>query len=74
MKLAEVIIPIYNEEKVLKQQCRILSKFFDNLIGKKKWSFIFVDNGSTDNSKKIIKEIVKLDGKYFFKKNNVYFY
>ena len=72
MKLAEVIIPIYNEEKVLKKQCRILSKFFDNLIGKKKWSFIFVDNGSTDNSKKIIKEIVKSDGKYFFKQNPNY--
>ena len=47
MRLAQVIIPIYNEEKILKNNVKILSNFFDKLIGKKKWNFIFVDNGST---------------------------
>ena len=35
MRLAQVIIPIYNEEKILKNNVKILSNFFDKLIGKK---------------------------------------
>jgi glycosyltransferase involved in cell wall biosynthesis len=67
MKSVEVIIPIYNEEKTIKNQVIKLRKFFDNVIGKKNWNFIFIDNGSTDNSRKILEKIIKSNDRYFYK-------
>ena len=59
-----VVFPIFNEEK------RLSDCFFDieNFLKKKsikKIQFIFVDDGSNDNSKKIIKDYIKKK-KFFF--------
>jgi hypothetical protein len=43
-----VVIPLYNEERVLEENLTALATFFDSLVGGGKWLFILVDNGSTD--------------------------
>ena len=61
------IVPIYNSEKYL-------SKCLDSLTNQtmKNYEVILVDDGSTDNSKKIVDEYIKLypdKFKYFYQKN-----
>lgn len=53
----DVIIPIYNEEKILKSKILLLQKNFKKLLKKTKWKFVLVDNGSTDKTSKIIKNL-----------------
>lgn len=59
-----IIVPIYNSEKYLK-------KCIDSLINqtKKELEFILVNDGSSDNSEKIIKEYNDERIKYFKNKN-----
>ncbi len=60
MKLS-IIVPCYNEEKNISL---ILEKF-NSVINNEKIEVILVNNGSTDNSEKILKELVP---KYIFAK------
>lgn len=55
--LITVIIPVFNCEKYLEQSIHSLLKqsFFENI------EFVFVDDGSTDNSYEIIKKFQKLN-------------
>ena len=53
-----IILPLYNEEKRLKESFKKISKFLANNRIKIK-ELIFVDDGSTDNSSEIIKEYIK---------------
>lgn len=61
-----VIVPVYNTEKYL-------SKCINSLVNQtlKDIEIIFIDDGSTDNSKNIIQEYAKNDKriKYFYKEN-----
>lgn len=59
-----IIVPIYNSEKYLK-------KCIDSLVNqtKKEVEFILVNDGSSDNSEKIIKEYNDKRIKYFKNKN-----
>lgn len=43
-----IVIPLYNEERIVEENLTALAKFFDRLVGRGKWLFILVDNGSTD--------------------------
>ena len=56
-----LIIPCYNEEKVLNQSAEILLSKINNLIAKKKISseskIIFIDDGSIDKTWQIIKNL-----------------
>lgn len=52
-----VVVPIYNEEEVLWTMAEELSEHLDNTIGKNKWQFVLVDNGSVDSSPEIIQKI-----------------
>lgn len=45
---ASVVIPLYNEEQILRQNLEILAACFDRVVGAGKWHFILVENGSTD--------------------------
>jgi len=58
-----IIIPLYNEEKRVAYCLQILSKFLEN---KQKFDveIIFVDDGSYDNTAKIIKKFIKKNNKY----------
>jgi len=62
IKSLSVIFPVFNEEKRLKDCFDDIKKF--NLRTKlKKIEYIFVDDGSNDNSNKIIKKFVKKQNK-----------
>jgi glycosyltransferase involved in cell wall biosynthesis len=43
-----VVIPLYNEQTILNENVEILAGFFDAVVGRDRWYFIFVENGSTD--------------------------
>jgi len=45
-----VIIPLYNEESVLNENVQTLTSFFDAVVGRGRWYFLFVENGSTDST------------------------
>lgn len=63
MREIKIIIPIYNEEEsILFLKNRILNVI--NKIDNYKIKVLFVDDGSTDKSVQIIKEIRKIDSKF----------
>jgi len=51
-----VVIPVYNEEKRWEKGLRICLKFYKE---HKNWEFIFINDGSTDKTEKIIKNSIK---------------
>ena len=56
--LISVIVPVYNIEKYLP---RCIDSILDQTY--KNWEAIFVNDGSTDNSLKILEEYKKSDGR-----------
>lgn len=64
--LISVVIPCYNYDSLLKEAIdSVLSSSYRNL------EVVVVDDGSTDDTKTIVQEIINFDGrvKYFYKKN-----
>ncbi len=55
-----IVIPLFNEEESLNQ---LYNEIVDNLKKYKNWEIIFVDDGSDDNSKNIIENIIKKNNK-----------
>ena len=53
-----IVVPIFNEGAVLWQNLAELAPYFDRLIGKGRWQYILVDNGSRDSSPEIVKRII----------------
>lgn len=53
-----IIVPVFNEEKILNEAMGIISKVFDKCAGKGKWKFVFINNNSTDNSANIIQDLI----------------
>ncbi len=51
-----IVIPTYNEERIIKQNIDQLFDFCENNLQKYKWRIIVADNGSTDRTIKIVKE------------------
>ena len=49
-----VVIPIRNEEAILWENLRAVAACFDEVVGRGRWRFILVDNGSTDSTPEII--------------------
>jgi len=63
-KLLSIIIPVYNEVNFLVKLFEQLKLYFNS----KKIEIIFVDDGSTDGSTKILKELQEKENyKFFFK-------
>lgn len=54
-----IVIPVFNEEKIIQTNLDYLATFFDNLLGSGKWHFIMVDNGSKDRTSEIIETFRK---------------
>jgi glycosyltransferase involved in cell wall biosynthesis len=45
-----VVIPLYNEQNILDQNVEILGGFFNAVVGRGRWYFLFIENGSTDKT------------------------
>jgi glycosyltransferase involved in cell wall biosynthesis len=45
-----VVIPLYNEQNILDENVETLAGFFDAVVGRDRWYFVFVENGSTDST------------------------
>lgn len=56
MLKADIVVPCFNEEKVLKEFYKELSKVLFTL--ELEWTIIFVNDGSTDNSQFVINSLV----------------
>lgn len=54
----EVIVPLYNEEAILRRNARALARGLDEVVGAGRWQFLFVDNGSTDGTREIIDDLI----------------
>ncbi len=59
MKLS-IVMPIYNESEILLGACNEFSSYFEKYVGHSDWQFIFVENGSNDNSLEVISELLNL--------------
>ena len=57
-----IIIPVFNEALVLHQFCKRLISVTDKLT-KYNWEFIYVNDGSSDNSLIVLSELAKLNKK-----------
>jgi len=68
-----VIVPIYCEAESIAELCDRVSKTFESIGKDKNFEILFVDDGSTDSSKEILKKICN-EKPYvkaiFFRKNN----
>ena len=69
MKSISIIIPCYNAEKFIKKNIRFLIK----IIKKEKLSYqlIMIDDGSTDNTKQVIKKLSNKSIKKIFLPKNI---
>ncbi len=48
--LVSVVIPLYNEQDILRPNLEILAGYLDGVVGTGKWVFLLVENGSTDST------------------------
>jgi len=53
-----VVVPIFNEEEVLMAMAEQLAPELDAIAGIRRWQFVLVDNGSTDESGAVCNAIV----------------
>jgi len=63
-----IVIPTYNNSKILK---RCLQSVINQDFPKREYEIIIVDDGSTDNTKKLVKKLIPFNEniRYFYKKN-----
>lgn len=52
-----IIVPALNEENSLKYTCMSLKPIMDDLIGVGEWEYVIIDNGSSDKTSEVIKEL-----------------
>ena len=57
MKQISIFIPVYNEEEIIIKNTRILIAYLTNI--KQDYEIVIVDNGSTDNTIKLGKQLDK---------------
>ena len=56
-----IIVPVFNEEKLIKESCLKYIKFFEKHPKVKKFEIILSENGSTDSSKNICRILEEQD-------------
>ncbi len=54
-----IVIPVFNEQSILLANVEALASHFDELLGADNWLFIFVDNGSTDETPALLWHVVE---------------
>jgi len=63
MKLISIAVPCFNEEEIISAFYNILSKVIKNEMKDLKFEIIFIDDGSSDNTLNVIKELSKKDNR-----------
>jgi len=53
-----IVVPILNEEKILLENLTQFALACDQTIGQDRWRFVLVDNGSTDQTPAIIRQVI----------------
>lgn len=66
MKKVSILIPVYNEEKMLPLLEPEVKKLMDSQKNKYEWEVVFVNDGSKDNSLVIIKDICAKDERFHY--------
>ncbi len=54
-----IVVPLYNEQNIIEENVGQLGPFFDRMLGRGNWGFIFVDNGSTDRTAELVKAVIE---------------
>jgi len=54
-----IVIPLFNEQNIIEENVAQLGPFFDRMLGRGNWAFIFVDNGSTDRTAELVKAVIE---------------
>lgn len=54
-----VVVPVFNEEALLRDTAEELAVHLDSIIGSGRWGYILVDNGSTDRTPELAERIVQ---------------
>ncbi len=57
--LLSVVVPVYNEERILQTNLMSYARALDRVVGAGRWAYVLVDNGSTDATPRVIDEIQK---------------
>ena len=57
--LLSVIMPIFNEEGILEESLQAFAEQFDTLVGNDSWQFVLVENGSSDDSPRIVRDFAQ---------------
>ena len=66
MKKVSILIPVYNEEKMLPLLEPEVKKLMDTLKDKYEWEVVFVNDGSRDNSLAMLKDICIKDKRFHY--------
>jgi glycosyltransferase involved in cell wall biosynthesis len=54
-----VVVPIFNEEEILAEMAEQIAVEMDRAIAPDAWHFVFIDNGSTDRTPDILRDICR---------------
>jgi glycosyltransferase involved in cell wall biosynthesis len=58
-ELLSIVIPVFNEQSILMANAEALANYLDTMLGSDNWLYIFVDNGSTDETPTLLRQIVE---------------
>ena len=61
MKRISIITGVCNEEFTVREVCDVIKKVFKTYRGKYEYEHIFLNNNSSDNTLKILKELAACD-------------
>lgn len=63
MKTISIVVPTYNEEQNIKSVYERVSELFREQLKNYQMELLFIDNASTDNSRRMIEELAKEDSR-----------
>ncbi len=62
-KLISIVIPAFNEETIIEVFYKNLLNSIEKILSLYEWEFIFVDDGSTDNTRYVLRELRRKDNR-----------
>jgi glycosyltransferase involved in cell wall biosynthesis len=55
--LVSIVIPVFNEQAILMANAEALARYLDNTVGARHWLYIFVNNGSRDETPALLERV-----------------